>query len=152
MSSTFESEQLRLALGADLGDEQVAAVALLLLSVSRTAASSTGSPFVFQAWKPPVIDDDVGVAHLPRASAPANSGAGAARAVDDDGRVAVGHGGLDLLLEVALAGRGGAGDVALVPLGLLADVDEAGAALAERSASAGLTSRMAARASRMRSA
>ena len=58
--------------------------------------------------------------------------ADAAGAVEHHGRVAVGHGGLDLLLEVALGDVGGAGDVALLPLGVLAHVDEPRAALDEQ--------------------
>ena len=55
MSSAFELEQLRLALRADLGDQQVAAVALLLL-LGELGGVVQSRPLDFQAWKPPVID------------------------------------------------------------------------------------------------
>src|SRR5262249_37158089 len=50
----------------------------------------------------------------------------AAGAVDDDGRRAVGDGGLDLRLEEAAGHVDGARDVALAPFVRLADVDERG--------------------------
>ena len=55
----------------------------------------------------------------------------AAGAVQDHRGVAVRGRGLDLLLDVGLGDVLGAGDVALLPLGRLADVDERGRALRE---------------------
>ena len=78
--------------------------------------------------------------------------ADAAGAVEHDGRVAVGRRALDLLLDVAPGDVGGAGDVALLPLASARARRRAGRrADSSSSASAGPTSRTAARASRSRS-
>ena len=52
----LRAEQLRLALGADLGDQQVAAVALLLLGGQDDRRLRSRGPAPFQAWKPPDIE------------------------------------------------------------------------------------------------
>ena len=127
----LRAQQLRLALGADLGDQQVAAVALLL-GLGQLRRRRPVEPVRLPGLEAARHRRDVGVAHV-RERLRGEQAADAAGAVQDDGRVAVRDGGLDLLLEVALRDVGGAGDVALVPLGRLADVDHRdGPALAER--------------------
>ena len=55
-SSTLDVEQLLLAGLADLGEQEVALVAVALLGVERCAASIQGRPSFFQRLKPPAID------------------------------------------------------------------------------------------------
>ena len=66
---------------------------------------------------------DVGVAHVGQRLG-SEQRPDAAGAVQDHGRVTVGGDALDLLFDVALRDVGGAGDVALLPLGRLSDVDD----------------------------
>ena len=88
---------------------------------------SNSRPALFQPWKPPLIDCDVRVAHLGEGLG-REQRAHAAGAVQDHRRVAVRRDALDLLLDVGLGDVGGAGQVALLPLGRLADVDDRGGA------------------------
>ena len=119
-------EEACLAVGPDLGDEQVAAVALLLLG------GQDGRRLPRQAGALPLLEPaghrgDVRVAHLLEGLG-CEQRADAAGAVQDHLGIAIGHGGLDLLLDVALADMHGPGQVALLPLGVLAHVDERDAA------------------------
>ena len=115
-------EQLQLALLADLGDQQVAAVAAALLVAERLRQD--GREAVPLPLDVPAREvDDVDVAELLERLR-REGGAGAAGAVDDDARAAVGDGALDARLEVAARYVDRAGDVPLVPLVALADVDE----------------------------
>ena len=116
-------EQLLLALGADLGQEEVARVALALLGRERPG------------------DDDVVAAVLPQRDAAghrldvleaevapervgAERGALAGRAVEDHALRAVGRDAVDARLEVAARDVHGARQVPGVPLLLLAHVDD----------------------------
>ena len=129
ISRTFESRRLCLAVGPDLGDEQVPAVALLLLG------GQDGRRLPREAGALPLLEPaghrrDVRVAHLLEGLG-CEQRADAAGAVQDHLGIAIGDRGLDLLLDVALADMHGPGQVALLPLGGLADVDERGAAVGE---------------------
>ena len=118
----LRAQQLRLALGADLGDEQVAAVALLLVrgqDDGRVERQAGALPLLETAGH----RGDVGVAHLGEGLG-GEQRADAAGAVEDHRRVAVGRDALDLLLDVGLGDVAGAGQMALLPLGRLADVDD----------------------------
>ena len=122
MSSAFEPSSFAWPSAADLGDEQVAAVALLLLGgqddrrveLEAGALPAPGSRRTSRR----------------RRCSPSRQGLGgeqradAAGAVQDHRRVAVGRDALDLLLDVGLGDVAGAGQVALLPLGRLADVDD----------------------------
>ena len=55
-SSTFELEQLQLALLADLGQQQVALVAVALLGGQAAWAPTTSRPSSFHLSKPPAIE------------------------------------------------------------------------------------------------
>ena len=112
----LRAEERRLAVRPDLGHEEVAAVALLLL-VIEDGRDRPGRPLPFQSWKPPVIERDVRVAHALEGLA-GEQRADAAGAVEDDRPVAVGDRRLDVLLDVALRDVDRAGDVALLPLGV----------------------------------
>ena len=129
MSRALRREELGLAGRADLRDQQVAAVALLLLGGQddRGLEVEAGA---LPALEPAVHRLDVGVAHLGEGLG-REQRADAAGAVQDHRRVAVRRRGLDLLLDVGLGDVLGAGDVALLPLGRLADVDDRGRARGE---------------------
>ena len=71
--------------------------------------------------------DDVVIAHLLQVARRQHR-AHAAGAVDDDRGLAIGHEALDVLLDVGLREVHRATDVALLPLAVLAAVDEGGAA------------------------
>ena len=117
-------EQLRLAFGPDLGDEQVAAVADLLLGGQlrrRGPAIALALPGLEAAGHV----RDVGVAHLLQRLRGEGRPA-AAGAVHDDRLVTVRDGRFDPALEEPARHVDGAGDEALVPLGRLADVDDDG--------------------------
>ena len=122
----LRAEQLRLAGRADLGDEQVAAVALLLLGGQDDRRLEV-EPGALPGLEAALHRGDVGVAHLGQGLG-REQRADAAGAVQDDRGVAVGRGALDLLLDVALGDVVGAGQVALLPFGRLADVDDRGRA------------------------
>ena len=118
----LRAEQPGLAGRADLRDQQVAAVALLLLGGQddrRLEVEAGALPGLEAA----AHRGDVGVAHLGEGLG-REQRADAAGAVQDHRRVAVGRGALDLLLDVGLGDVVGAGQVALLPLGRLADVDD----------------------------
>ena len=148
MNNTFY-EQLRLALRADLGDQQVAAVALLLLLAEgdRLVPREAGR---LPRLEPTGHRGHVGVAELLERLG-GEERANAAGAVQDDRRVAVRDRVLDLLLDVALADVDRTREVALVPFGVLADVDD-GRAGGQGVDPWGVTSRIWARASLRRSA
>ena len=122
-------EQLGLAFGADLGDQQVAAVALLLLGGQDDRRVEL-EPGALPALEAARHRGDVRVAHLGEGLG-GEQRADAAGAIEDDRGIAVGRGALDLLLDVALGDVEGAGQVALLPLGRLADVDDRGGARGE---------------------
>ena len=148
----LRAEQPRLAGGADLGDQQVAAVALLLLGgqddrrLERRGRrpSRPGSRRTSRR----------------RPCSPSRRGSGRRtasgrrrRSRGSTGASRSGATRLDLLLDVALGDVGGAGQVALLPLGRLADVDDDGGARGRgRRPPGGVTSLIWARASRRRSA
>jgi hypothetical protein len=115
-------EELRLALGPDLRDEEVAAVALLLV-VGQDRRHRPRQP-----GRLPALESARHRAHVPvaeRAQELARKErADAARAVDDHGLVVVRDGALDALLEPAPREVDGARDMALLPLARLADVDD----------------------------
>ena len=96
----LRGEQPCLAGRADLRDEQVAAVALLLLGV-RTTGVSKSRPAALPALEPAAHRLDVGVAHLGERLG-REQRAHAAGAVQDHRGLAVGRRGLDLLLDVGL--------------------------------------------------
>ncbi len=115
-------EQPGLAGGADLRDEQVPAVALLLLRAEDDRC------FPREAGRLPRLEParhrrDVRVAELLERLR-GEERADAASAIEDDLGVAVGGGGLDLLLDIALADVDGIRQVALLPFGRLTDVDD----------------------------
>jgi hypothetical protein len=123
-------EQLRLTGRADLRDEQVATVALLLLATQDDRAIE------FEAGALPALEAlghgrHVGVAHLLQGLG-GEQRADTAGAVQDHRLVAVGGDTLDVLLDVGLRHVLGARDVALLPLGRLADVDDRGGSAVER--------------------
>ncbi len=117
-------EQFRLALGPDLGDEQVPAVALLLLGRQEYRRLEV-VPGALPGLEPAGHRCDVRVAH-PGEGLGREQRANAAGAIQDHRRVTIGDGPLDLLLDVALGDVACPGQVALVPLGILANVDERG--------------------------
>ena len=100
----------------------MAAVALLLLGGQddRRLEVEAGALPALEAAR---HRGDVRVAHLGQGLG-REQRADAARAVQDHRRVAIGRDALDLLLDVALGDVAGAGQVALLPLGRLADVDD----------------------------
>ena len=104
-------------------------VAVALLGRRATAGVIHGRPSFFQRPKPPRIDTTSRVAELLQRLG-RERGAGAARAVHDDRRVAVGELVLDLALEVAARDEHRAGDHPLLVLVELADVEERGVAQA----------------------
>ena len=115
-------EELDLARGPDLGDQQVPAVARLL--GRRQARGRLDG----QRVRLPLEDaagqvDDVCVAELLELGG-APAGSRAAAALHDDLGVLVGHRGADLLAELAERDEQGARDVACVPFDLLAHVDQ----------------------------
>jgi hypothetical protein len=103
----------------------VAAVALLLLD-GQDDRRPNSRPAPFRTWNPPDMDDI-------RVAMSARSGRRtAAHAASATGRPGVTvRTGLDLLLDVALRDVVGARQVALLPLGRLADVDDGGGARGE---------------------
>ena len=124
------AEQLDLALQADLGDEQVAAVALLLLS-REEHRRRPGQALCLPALEAAGHRDDIRVAERLEHLA-GQQRADPAGAVQHDRSVPVGGSRLDLHFDVTLADVESVGQVALLPLGVLADVDDEGvAALAE---------------------
>ncbi len=120
----LRAEQACLALDPDLRDQQVAAVALLLLGGQddRCHELETCS---LPALEPARHRGDVRVAHLGerlgREKRP-----NAAGAVQDHRRVAVWRDALDLLLDVRLRHVLGAGQVPLLPFRVLTDIDDGG--------------------------
>ncbi len=121
----LRAEQLRLAGRADLRDQQVAAVALLLLGGQDDRCLEL-EPGALPALEPARHRGDVGVAHLGQGLG-GEQRADAAGAVQDHRGVTVGRDALDLLLDVGLGDVLGARQVALLPFGRLADVDDGGA-------------------------
>ena len=122
----LRAEQPRLAGRADLGDQEMAAVALLLLG-RQDDRRLPRQPGRLPGLEAAAHRGDVGVAELLEGLG-REERADAAGAVEDDRGVAVRDGALDLLLDVALADVEGAGQVALLPLAVLADVDDGRAA------------------------
>ena len=118
----LRAEQLRLAGRSDLRDEQMAAVALLLLRCQHDRGIE-GEARTLPRLEPAGHRRDVGVAHLGEGLR-REQRADTASAVQDDLGVAIGGDGFDLLLDVALGDVGGAGHMALLPLRRLADVDD----------------------------
>ena len=123
----LRAEQLRLARRADLGDQQVAAVALLLLG------GEDDRRLELEAGALPGLE--AAATSRRRSCSPSRASVWAANSERTppaqyriDRGVAVGRDALDLLLDVALGDVGGAGQVALLPLGRLADVDDDGVA------------------------
>ena len=144
-------EEAGLAGRADFGDQQVAAVALLLLAAEDDRGLPR-QPGRLPGLEPAGHRGDIRVAELLEGLG-GEQRTDAARAVEDHLGITVRGGVLDLLLDVALADVDGAGQVALVPLGGLADVDTtAGASGPRASTSCGVTSRIWERASLRRSA
>ena len=143
-------QQLLLPGGSDLGDEQVAAVALLLL-LAEDDGTLEFEPRALPGLEATGHACHVGVAHLceglGREERP-----DAARAVQDHRGVTIRGGALDLLLDVALRDVMGAWDEALLPFGGLAHVDDRCGAAGRASTSWAVTSRILLRASRRRSA
>ena len=117
-------EQLLLAGLADLGKEDVAAVAVALLGGERLGGDP-GPPLVLPAPEPAGHRHDVGEAELLEGLG-GEGGAVAAGAIEDDGLVTVEELGLGLALEVAAGDEHRPRDRALVVLVLLAHVDERG--------------------------
>jgi hypothetical protein len=115
-------EQLQLPFLADLGDQQVAAVAGALLAV-EDARELRGEAVALPVGEPAGERDDVLVAELferlRRERRPV-----AGLAVEDDRLRPIGCGALDARLEVPARHVHRAGEVPLAPLVLLADVDE----------------------------
>ena len=118
----LRAEEPGLAGRTDLGDQQMAAVALLLLGGQddRGLEVEAGA---LPGLEPAAHRGDVAVAHLGQGLG-REQRADAAGAVQDHRRVAVRGRALDLLLDVGLGDVVGAGQVALLPLGRLADVDD----------------------------
>ena len=145
----LRAQQLRLALGADLRHEEMPRVALLLLPRQDDRVRPRA------AARLPALEAAAHRARRPRSPWTEGLGGeqrpGAARAVEDQGRVVVGSGRLDLLLEVAAGHVGGAHDVALVPFVRSRTSMSRAPRPASSSASAGPTSGTSARASRNRS-
>ncbi len=115
-------EEALLPVLADLRDEQVAAVAGALLG-REDARDRDVEAVALPVGEAAGEVDDVHVAELLehlRGEGRARAG----RAVDDERASLVGHEALDPLLEAAAARVDRAGDVPLVPLVRLADVDE----------------------------
>ena len=119
-------EQLQLALEPDLGHEQVARVALALLGGERPRDLDLVAA-VLPERDPAAHRRDVLVAEQVLHRLGGERRAVARRAVEDDAPVAVGDGGLDARLEVPARHVHGAGQVGLLELVLLADVDDHGA-------------------------
>ena len=121
-------EQPELALLADLRDEHVAAVALELLGV-QGARDAPVMAVLLPGREAARHRDDVLVAELRERLGRVHR-AVARRAVDDDRRRPVGDVALDPALEVAARDVDGAGDVPLLILIALADVENRGRGLA----------------------
>ena len=115
-------EDALLAVLADLGDEQVPAVARALLR-GEDARDRDLEAVPLPVAEPASEVDDALVAELAQGLR-SERGAGARRAVDDERPRLVGDEALDALLEPAAARVQGARDVPLLPLVRLADVDE----------------------------
>ena len=116
-------EQLRLPRRADLGQQQVAAVALLLLDRELARELDLVAAVL------PQRDAARHRAHVAVAKQLAERvrgerGALAGGAVEDDVGVAIGSSGLDPRLQVAARDVLGAGEVTAVPLQLVAHVDQ----------------------------
>ena len=119
----LRAEELRLAGRADLGDQQVAAVALLLLGgrgrpASRTRDRRPSRPGTRRTSRRRSCSPSRPASGRRTASARRRRSTGSTWA-SRSGATA-----LDLLLDVALGDVGGAGQVALLPLGRLAHVDD----------------------------
>ena len=119
-------EQLLLALGADLGQQQVARVALALLGAQRARHLDVVAAVLPQR-EPAGHRLDVLVAEVLDQRARRPGRAVARGAIEHDVRRAVGTAALDPGLQIALGHVLGAGDVAGRPLLGLADVDQDGA-------------------------
>ncbi len=116
-------EQLLLALGADLGEEQVARVAVALLGGQRARDLDVVAAVLPQ--RDAALERlDVLVAEVLAQRAGRVGGAVARRAVEDDVLVAIGDDALDARLEVAARDVDRAGDLPGRDLVALADVDD----------------------------
>ena len=116
-------EQLGLALGADLGEQDVAAVALLLLGGQHLGDLDLVAAVLPQR-DPARHRAHVGEAEQLGQRVRGERGALTGGAVEDDRLVAVGHRGVDPGLEVPARHVDRARDVAAVPLLGLAHVDQ----------------------------
>ena len=116
------TRELALTCIADLGDEQVAAVSLLLLGAEHLRHDEVESGLL-PGVEPAGHRPNVGVSHLME-SARREQRADTGRAVERDRCAAVMSHILDAHLEVSLAEMHGTGDVPLGEFGILAHVDE----------------------------
>ena len=126
MSSAFEPSSFAWPADADLRDEQVAAVALLLLGGEDDRRLEV-EPGALPGLEAAAHRGDVGVAHVGQGLG-REQRADAAGAVQDHGRVAVRRRRPRSAARCSSSRCGGAGQVALLPLGRLADVDDGGGA------------------------
>ena len=124
MSSTFGVEQLALPFLADLGDQGLSRVSALLRGRQQLPWLLPLAALLLPVPDRRLHAHHVGVAHLGQPAGRAR-GAAADRAVQQERRVLVRHDLADALGDVAKRQQGRSGDVARVPLALLANVDDA---------------------------
>ena len=135
-SRTFEASNLDLTFGADLGQQQVAHVADLLVGAERDRRAPRAA-LVLPPPEPADHRDDVGVAELLQ-RAGGERRAHPTGAVDDERCVLVGEPALDLRFEMTAGDVHGAVEGPGVVLVGLADIEHGGAIGDQRSRTRGV--------------